>query len=364
MTDKRIRILYLDDEVNNLYAFKATFRRQHEIYTASNVLEARKILNEVSLHIIIADQKMPGTTGIEFFNSIKEKYPDPVRILLTGYSDIEDLVNAINKGQIYRYIKKPWDEYDLQNSIRNAYEIYTTKKELETKIKELEKTNSELSRFIDNSSHNIHAPLLSALGIINLAKSDHSVVDPNGYVNMIETNLLRVDAYIQRIMEYYQNVKLQPQYDEIDFKSFVDACLELCRSQLDAPEIKIQVDIQQEGEFYGDVYRIGIVLKNVLLNAMQYQKPGRQDPYVGVSVKMEQDKAILEIEDNGIGIPEHELSKIFKIFGQVNGQSSGTGMGLYIVKEALARMNGEVSVVSKLGQGSKFIIIIPNQNAR
>src|SRR5699024_11647581 len=105
----RIKILYIDDEVHNLNAFRASFRRDYAVYTASEIHEARMILDKHTVPIIIADQRMPGTTGIEFFHSINEHYPDSIRILITAYSEAEELVDAINKGQIYRYIKKPWE---------------------------------------------------------------------------------------------------------------------------------------------------------------------------------------------------------------------------------------------------------------
>jgi two-component system response regulator PhcR len=102
--------------------FKAGFRRQYEIYTAISAAEGLKILQNVAVHVIIADQKMPQTTGVEFFKSITKTHPDPVRILLTGYTDIEALADAINHGDIYRYITKPWNDLELHNSIKNAYD--------------------------------------------------------------------------------------------------------------------------------------------------------------------------------------------------------------------------------------------------
>eukprot|EP01132_Coremiostelium_polycephalum_P018197 gene18197-21715_t len=119
MNASNVRVLYIDDEDHNLQAFKASFRRQYEIYTANSASEGLKILENVPVHVIIADQKMPGTTGVEFFKSIIHTYPDPVRILLTGYTDIEALADAINHGDIYRYITKPWNDLELHNSIKN-----------------------------------------------------------------------------------------------------------------------------------------------------------------------------------------------------------------------------------------------------
>src|SRR3989442_955763 len=125
--NQKIKIIYVDDEQNNLNSFKAAFRRDYEIHTALSANEAEVLLNEhVDVHLIIADQRMPGCTGVEFFSSIIKKHPDPRRILLTGYSDVESLIGAINNGHIYRYVAKPWNELELRNTIQNAFEVYMT----------------------------------------------------------------------------------------------------------------------------------------------------------------------------------------------------------------------------------------------
>ncbi|RYF09854.1 MAG: response regulator, partial [Flavobacteriales bacterium] len=104
MNNPTVRVLYIDDEENNLQAFKASFRRMYEIYTAISAADGLKILENIDIHVILADQKMPNMTGVEFFKGIVETHPDPTRILLTGYTDIEALADAINHGDIYRYI--------------------------------------------------------------------------------------------------------------------------------------------------------------------------------------------------------------------------------------------------------------------
>jgi len=104
--ESKIRVLYIDDESNNLLAFQASFRRLYEIYTAETVAEGMNILNDKDIQVIIADQRMPKTTGVEFFNIVRKAHPHPVRILLTGYTDLESIIDAINKGEIFRFIKK------------------------------------------------------------------------------------------------------------------------------------------------------------------------------------------------------------------------------------------------------------------
>src|SRR3954471_15923377 len=97
--DKKIRVLYIDDEINNLLSFQAAFRRKYKIFIASSSAEGLNILNdEKDIHVIICDQRMPQSTGVEFFQVVREAFPDPIRILLTGYTDADAIISAINKG--------------------------------------------------------------------------------------------------------------------------------------------------------------------------------------------------------------------------------------------------------------------------
>lgn len=126
---KMINVLYIDDELHNLAAFKALFRRTYTVFVAGTVELATQILDENEIHVIISDQRMPKMTGIEFFESIIDAHPEPIRMMLTGYADINAVIDAINKGQVYKYFAKPWDESELRENIEQAYEIYKLRKE-------------------------------------------------------------------------------------------------------------------------------------------------------------------------------------------------------------------------------------------
>jgi response regulator RpfG family c-di-GMP phosphodiesterase len=119
-----IRVLYVDDEINNLEAFNAAFRREFEVFTAVSAAEASRILEDQTIHVLICDQRMPETTGTQLLADAVKKYPDQVRILLTAYADIEALIEAVNYGLIFKYLKKPWDENELRESIVSAYEHF------------------------------------------------------------------------------------------------------------------------------------------------------------------------------------------------------------------------------------------------
>jgi response regulator RpfG family c-di-GMP phosphodiesterase len=143
-SDAVINVLYIDDEVHNLNSFKAGFRRLFNVFTAESAAEGRKILETERIQVIITDQRMPVMTGIEFLESIIPYFPDPIRILLTGYADINAVIDAINKGQVYKYIQKPWMDEDLRINIEKAYEIYALRKENRELTEQLLLANKQL----------------------------------------------------------------------------------------------------------------------------------------------------------------------------------------------------------------------------
>jgi len=144
MNPDKISILYVDDEENNLISFKATFRMKYKIYTAISGADAIEILEKFPVHVIITDQRMPNMTGVEFLEKAIEKFADPIRILLTGFTDMNAVVDAINKGKIFHYLTKPWNEEELDRTIERAYEIYLEKEKIKTMNEKLEISNSQL----------------------------------------------------------------------------------------------------------------------------------------------------------------------------------------------------------------------------
>lgn len=358
-SNKKIRVLYVDDETNNLVAFKASFRRKFEIYTALSAAEGLAVLHEQEVDVIIADQRMPQSTGVEFFDVVRIAHPDPVRILLTGYTDVEAIVDAINKGQIFRYIKKPWDDLELQTAIQNAYEVYATRKQLKEKAIELERTNDELNRFVYSTSHDLRSPLASVMGVLNLAKMEKSVVDPNNYMGMIETCVKKMDFFILKVIEYYKSIRVEEVQQPVNFLSLIKESIELCRMQ--NPAIDFNVEVKQEEAFYVDTFRLSVIMNNLISNAVKYQRPDEPHPVVKLKVQVSNEVAEIIIEDNGVGILEDHMNNIFKMFFRSNYTVTGLGIGLYIVKEALTRIGGEISVDSKQGEGTTFKVLIPNK---
>jgi len=144
MPDTKIKILYVDDEENNLSAFKATFRREYNITTSISAIDAKLLLKEESYDIIISDQRMPNMTGVEFLEYVRDNHPDPIRILLTGYTDIDAVINAINQGEVYRYVTKPYNNDEMKNLIETSHEVFRLRKENKELLLDLQDANKKL----------------------------------------------------------------------------------------------------------------------------------------------------------------------------------------------------------------------------
>ena len=144
MSDKKIVVLYVDDEENNLISFKATFRIKYKVLTAISGEEAMRILEEQRVDVIITDQRMPNMTGVEFLEKVLEKHPDPMRILLTGYADMNAVIDAVNKGKIFHYLSKPWNEEELDMTINRAFETYIDREKMKLMNENLSLTNEQL----------------------------------------------------------------------------------------------------------------------------------------------------------------------------------------------------------------------------
>jgi signal transduction histidine kinase len=360
MSQKKICILYIDDERHNLYAFRAAFRIEFEILLAESAAEAREILKEKVVPIIIADQRMPRETGIEFFESIKDQYPFTMRILLTGYTDIQAVISGVNVGNIFRYLQKPWNEEEIQAAVHAAFDVYDSRVQLIEKQKELEKAYNELDKFVYSASHDLRSPLMSILGIIKLARIEQDQSATDQYFNMIEDSVNRLDEFIKNIISYYKNNRIENDITAIDIRLLSEEIIEANRYQELAKNIKFELDVQQPVSFRSDILKLKIIFNNLVSNAIKYQVATKADKKLWIHILVTQEGARIEIGDNGIGIAITEQENIFKMFFRATSHNFGSGIGLYIVKDAVSRLNGKIYVDSEVGRGTIFRIDLPN----
>ena len=169
-SDPIYSILYIDDEENNLISFKSTFRRDYHIHVASSGEEGLELMEKNNIQLVITDQRMPDMTGIEFLEQIVPLHPDCMRMIMTGYSDMEAVIQAINKGNIYRYVPKPWNREDLKITIDSALEVYNLKSQNKHLIDGLKEANQNLELKVMERTRQIEQQKLNITDSLHYAR--------------------------------------------------------------------------------------------------------------------------------------------------------------------------------------------------
>ena len=360
MIEKKVKVLYVDDEENNLISFRASFRNLYQISTAISVAKAEELLKNETFHVILADQRMPLITGVQFFEQIRNKYPDPLRILITGYTDINAAIDAINKGEVFRFLYKPWDPALVESVIMQAYDIYHTRFELKQRNLELEKAYEELDKFVYSASHDLRAPLMSVLGITNLALMETDVPSQNEYLELIRQSVKKLDIFIINIIDYYKNARGQSEITTIHFEELINEVRASIQFLPEYGNIRIKCEIKQDVPFMSDLIKLRMIFNNMITNAVKFQDRSKENSYLNISVDVTANMLKLVFEDNGVGIRNEDLERIFKMFYRADVSNSGSGIGLYIVNEAVKKLEGEIKVSSQFGKGSIFEVLIPS----
>ena len=173
MEPKDFTILYVDDEMHNLVSFRATFRREYKILLAQSGQEGLNIMNTERVHLIISDQRMPEMTGVQFLEKTLSEFPDVIRMILTGFSDVDAIIEAINTGKVFRYITKPWDETELRITIENARTLYSLQEKNKQLIYDLKQKVEEQERILKLFSKYVPEPVVERA----LQQSGQSIFD-------------------------------------------------------------------------------------------------------------------------------------------------------------------------------------------
>jgi len=392
MTAKEKRpLLVVDDEINILHSLYDLFRLDYKVYTARSGPEGLRILEENDVHVVMADQRMPEMTGVEFLAKVKELYPDIVRLVFTGYADVRAVVDAINQGNVFRYISKPWEPEELNSIVAQAMEqhqLLVDRRRLMQELKDaneslvranddLQRVNQELreldrlkSVFIDIASHELRTPVFVISGFARLlarrqekpSKELRSILESADRLGSIVVNMAKLmEAKDWEHVIERRNVPVEEIIEkaESEIRPFVELRHQHLSTDVepDLPELNVEPAL------------IVDAIVSLLTNAIKFTpdegsirveaRRGAQDGFVDVSVA-----------DTGVGIPPEELPHIFtKFFGtfDTSHHSSGEyefgrrgiGLGLSVVRKFVEMHGGTVEVQSKVGEGSRFTISLP-----
>ena len=250
----------------------------------------------------------------------------------------------------------------VQERTRALNEEINTRKDAEEKIvrtnKELSKRNTELDNFVYSVSHDLRAPIASVLGLINLAKKDKDTSMKDMYLEMIHKSAMQQDDFIKEILDQSRNSRLEVKREEILFEPLIDETFsQLKFATSTGKSVEKVINIHQEEPFYSDRWRLKVILNNIISNAIRYRNG--KDPVIKVDIVINEHLATLSIQDNGKGIDNDHLPNIYKMFYRATDDGAGSGLGLYIVKEAIDKLNGQIQIESEVGKGTLVKLAIP-----
>ncbi len=239
-------------------------------------------------------------------------------------------------------------------------ELRAANEEIQSTNEELTRTNQELDQYVYKVSHDIRSPVASILGLLGLIGQENVSSQVRAYLDLIENRISKLDEFITSVLAHSRSVNTEITAAPIDFDRILDQCLDELQHYPDRDRLRVDRQLPGPDVFWGDGLRLQILLKNLLSNAIKYRNPER-DSFLSVRAVVTPAKAVLVLEDNGQGISAPYVDKVFGMFFRATEQSDGSGLGLYIVKQAAEKMGGSVSLTSQAGRGTIFTITLPNQ---
>lgn len=257
-------------------------------------------------------------------------------------------------------------EAKISERTKELHEEIATRKKAEARLQktnqELSKRNTELDNFVYSVSHDLRAPIASVLGLTNLAKKDKDSAMKDTYLDMINASALQQDHFIRDILDQSRNARLEVKREEIMFEPIIDETFnQLSCITPTGKKVEKIISVHQNKPFYSDRWRLKVILNNVISNAIRYRN-GR-DPVIKVNVDITEAGAQLRIEDNGKGIAQEHLKNVYRMFYRATDDGAGSGLGLYIVKEAVDKLNGSITIDSEEGKGTVVQLSIPQIGA-
>jgi len=388
--------LVVDDEPDILESIERLFRNEYRVLTACTLDEARNLLAKNEIHVVMTDQRMPRQSGIEFLADLRVTHPDIVRVLLTGYSSVENVVEAINEGHVYRYIAKPWNPSELKLFVAQAFEYYAARKERETLVEQLRQANARLAEqneqlsaanrelllhdriknvFMEVVSHELNTPIAVILGYEFLLRRE-LMSTPNVIISKAITGIEASANRLKRISDrIFKMLSTEATNITLDLEKIRSTeLIEMVRKQV-APfiekrgqEVVFEVAPSLE-EVKVDSEKMTDVLVNLVMNAIKFSRDGQA---ISVKFTPASDAAHFQIvvKDHGIGISEEDITQVFAPFfstfqsqyhssGEFEFGKRGIGLGLSVSKRFVEMHGGFITVKSSPDHGAEFRITLP-----
>ncbi|MGE0526163.1 MAG: response regulator [Bdellovibrionales bacterium] len=352
-------ILCVDDEVDNVDALERLFRRKYNVLKATSGSQALELVREHEISLIVTDQRMPSMTGVEFLAASMKHRPEAIRILLTGYTDIESVIEAVNSGQIYRYVTKPWDPVDLSNTVDKAIERFELSAELKTKnralelaLKELRTLDEAKSNFMILINHELKTPLTVILSFVELLRETGLHEDQAKYLSRISQSADRLQALINDSLELIsaETGTLPVKITGVNLNKLMAEIQKSNSARFEGKSMSLDVRIEDE-TIRADAKALRSVLSRLLDNAIKFGKPGSTIEFS--SYKEDDGLVRVLLANEGKAVKPDVLAKILKPFAldeDILNHSKGTGLGLSVVQALLHRLGSRLEIQSAQGR--------------
>jgi len=354
LTSPLPKLLCVDDEIDNLDALERIFRKKYQIFKAISAKDAGLVLKtHPDLAIIISDQRMPEISGVDFLESTVESHPETIRILLTGYTDIESVISAINRGQIFRYITKPWEVTDLSMTIDQAFEKYALRQELRIKNRELEDAFKELqildktkSQFMILINHELKTPLTAILSFAGLLKETVLSEEQRLFVDRINKSSEKLRSIVDDVLLIVRGDLglIKPRIEKVNcsnlFRNWNQDVLNSMKSKDQTLDVELLSD-----SVTCDPEMIKIVLNRALHNATKFGFANSKIRLKCIATAL--GRTQIDVINDGPHIQESMIEKVFKPFTldeNVMNHSVGMGLGLTICNSLIRSMHGEMQI--------------------
>ena len=371
-----IKVLFVDDDEDNLAVCEAVCADDFEVLTAQSGARALELMRVHEVGVIVSDQRMPNMSGIELLERVRAEFPDTVRVLVTAYSDVHAAIDAINRGRVRRYLKKPWEADELKAEVADALERYSTSrrmKELERRLVQTERVYA-LGIVAAGIGHELRNPIswistnlehaLAELEELNLALSEGTPALQSAKLEEIRAALIDANTGAQRVIEIVSAIQLSmvrpsSENELVDLEEVVRLALRLVEGELRRAG-RVELEVNGSPKVSGSRTQLSQIVVNLLVNAIHaVSKVPSQQALIGVRIYFDGQVAYLEVADCGPGVPEQDRARIFDPFFTTK-PGVGTGLGLAISRQIAGELGGSLEVErdARLG-GAVFRLSLP-----
>lgn len=367
---RELRILMLENSEEEAGKVLQTLKDNNFVFTSALTSSGSKLCNYIDSFrpdIILASQS-PAIDVIDALKQCLKRTTDVPFIVVNASVSEQFAVEALRSGAFDYITKSELSRLPLtvksaiqhrrQENSRRRHEVL-----LRHQNAELKKVNRDLEMFVHSTSHNLRAPLRSVLGLIDLSRQEIAagkLDNVNQYYGLMENSIHALDDTIKLILDYSRTKQLVEEVEEINFEKMFEEIFNNLE-HINSPEaIAREVKVFQGRPFYCSRMKLYLILLNIVSNAIKYYDPAKEKSYVRMQVRSGSEQAVIEIEDNGIGIPMELQQRVFDMFYRATESSEGSGLGLFIVKETVERLGGTIELSSTPGSGTTFRLVIPN----